>query len=263
MNFIDFIFHPELIDHVDENYSSDSDAKLAEELQFQEAVLSSLATTTITSKANETGESSQGRLCGICLDTKEIDKIYTVSCCSHYFCFDCVNEYVTKQIERGRRSISCPGVDCQSVLELQVCKPFLDAKAIDSWDQALCEGLIHSLDKFYCPFQDCGAMFVIENDGGEDQVIREAVCPSCHRMFCAKCRVPWHPESGCKDAKISRHDVMMRDLAEKNKWRKCPQCKVYVERTEGCPHITCRCGFEFCYGCGEDWAGDHGGCVRN
>ncbi|KAI3985260.1 hypothetical protein MKX01_039505 [Papaver californicum] len=52
-------------------------------------------------------------------------------------------------------------------------------------------------------------------------------------------------------------DMLLIQLAEKNKWRKCPGCKYYVERTRGCMHITCRCGSEFCYGCGANWSDTH------
>ncbi|MCL7037034.1 hypothetical protein MKW94_017400, partial [Papaver nudicaule] len=35
------------------------------------------------------------------------------------------------------------------------------------------------------------------------------------------------------------HDMLLIQLAEKNKWRQCPGCKYYVERLTGCLHITC------------------------
>ncbi|KAM2993604.1 hypothetical protein FF2_045682 [Malus domestica] len=46
---------------------------------------------------------------------------------------------------------------------------------------------------------------------------------------------------------------MVLELAKKNKWRRCPTCKFIVEKNEGCLHITCRCGYEFCYACGKYW----------
>lgn len=32
-----------------------------------------------------------------------------------------------------------------------------------------------------------------------------------------------------------------------------PQCKHMIELGEGCRHITCRCGYEFCFSCGAPW----------
>nr|GFB34620.1 probable E3 ubiquitin-protein ligase RNF217 [Tanacetum cinerariifolium] len=53
------------------------------------------------------------------------------------------------------------------------------------------------------------------------------------------------------------NDIMLMDLAKNKKWRRCPSCKFYVERTDGCLHISCRCGYHFCYGCGEKHTSEH------
>lgn len=34
------------------------------------------------------------------------------------------------------------------------------------------------------------------------------------------------------------------------KFKQCPFCRFWVEKTEGCDHMRCRCGKEFCYKCG-------------
>lgn len=36
--------------------------------------------------------------------------------------------------------------------------------------------------------------------------------------------------------------------------KKCPGCKVNIEKNEGCNHMTCRqCKHEFCWICFVDW----------
>lgn len=35
-----------------------------------------------------------------------------------------------------------------------------------------------------------------------------------------------------------------------------------VERNQGCPHMTCKCGAQFCYNCGGKWGSSHY-CIRN
>ena len=32
-----------------------------------------------------------------------------------------------------------------------------------------------------------------------------------------------------------------------------------IERTEGCNHMTCKCGNQFCYVCGANWNTAHYG----
>jgi len=52
---------------------------------------------------------------------------------------------------------------------------------------------------------------------------------------------------GCEDA---GEEAMLRRALDGEK-RRCPACRVYVVRRNGCDHITCiNCGTHFCYVCG-------------
>jgi hypothetical protein len=41
------------------------------------------------------------------------------------------------------------------------------------------------------------------------------------------------------------------ELGSEKKWKQCPTCLNMVEKTEGCNHMDCVCGVEFCYRCGK------------
>ncbi|KAN0108496.1 hypothetical protein V8E51_008238 [Hyaloscypha variabilis] len=41
-------------------------------------------------------------------------------------------------------------------------------------------------------------------------------------------------------------------MAQEKKWKRC-KCGDMIELTQGCNHMRCRCGREFCYLCGEPW----------
>ncbi|KAF5743816.1 E3 ubiquitin-protein ligase [Tripterygium wilfordii] len=95
-------------------------------------------------------------------------------------------------------------------------------------------------------------MFV--DDGGESLTL--SVCPNCRRLFCAQCKVAWHGGMSCGEFQKmegseidEKEEEMVMELVKRNKWRRCPSCSFYVEKISGCLHISCRCGFEFCYGC--------------
>ncbi|KAM1155927.1 hypothetical protein ACFX11_027037 [Malus domestica] len=45
-------------------------------------------------------------------------------------------------------------------------------------------------------------------------------------------------------------DKMLKELAKKKRWRRCPNCNYSVERISGCSYIKCRCPYSFCYKCG-------------
>uniref|UniRef100_A0A5B7B0H7 RBR-type E3 ubiquitin transferase n=1 Tax=Davidia involucrata TaxID=16924 RepID=A0A5B7B0H7_DAVIN len=259
-----------------------SDVKYAEELQVQVALLASLQASQVAKKAsssamqaspilnpelskieNEIGEASQS-FCEICLDNKEGWQMFRNESCSHSFCYDCTSKHIMAKIQANIKTITCPGVDCKSVLDFNACRLMIPKDILAQWDESLCKSIIIESQILYCPFRDCSAMLVDDSD----EVIREIKCPACRRSFCALCRVPWHLEFTCEEfqklnvKEKGGEDEMVEELAKKKNWRKCPHCKYYVEKTEGCLHITCRCGYEFCYRCGSKWTGSLGSCCR-
>ncbi|MBA0774862.1 hypothetical protein Gotri_010041 [Gossypium trilobum] len=262
LDFVDDFYYSALFDEDEHEIFPPSDDKYAEELQFQEALMSS----TVFSKmgnndicnpciahassplliqavplpellemeTEETGESSLS-FCEICVERKENDQMFTTQSCNHSYCSDCIRKHVSTRVEENLTVVRCPGVNCETVLELDECRPLLPEVVIHRWEDALCQEFISASQRFYCPFRDCSASLL--NDGGE--VIREAECPFCHRLFCAQCYVPWHPGIACEDLQRlnederGREDLMVRELAKENKWARCPKCKYYVERTVG------------------------------
>ncbi|RVW49086.1 putative E3 ubiquitin-protein ligase RNF217 [Vitis vinifera] len=216
------------------------------------------------------GEPSQGRfrfygMCEICCERKESTGMFRNEGCRHSVCTDCISKHVEVKIESNSGMILCPGMDCRGVLDPERCRGFLPKTVVERWEKAIIETLILDSEKFYCPFKDCSAMLL--NDNAEAvMMMRESECPHCRRLFCVQCRVPWHSGMECREVQRlnaderGREDMLLKKLAEEKKWKRCPQCKFYVEKIEGCVHLTCRCGFEFCYRCGGKWSVNHGTC---
>lgn len=250
-----------------------SDDKYAQGLQFQEAVVASMqpktthhssslsiAAVNVASSSGvkveeaeevfkaEFGESSLS-FCEICVERKEIDQMFTIHSCSHVFCNECISKHVATRLQYNTPRISCPAVNCEGVIEFDSCKSVMPKGVWEKWDEMLCEALIHVSQKFYCPFKDCSAMLVRDSD----EVIRESECPMCWRLFCAQCYVPWHPGVECEELQRlnqderGREDLMLRELAKEKNWNRCPRCKYYVEKTQGCIHMTCRLVSTFNY----------------
>jgi len=38
-------------------------------------------------------------------------------------------------------------------------------------------------------------------------------------------------------------------------WKPCPSCKEMIEKEDGCDHMQCECGHEFCYQCWRSYTG--------
>ncbi|KAK3135933.1 hypothetical protein QOZ80_5BG0425500 [Eleusine coracana subsp. coracana] len=83
-------------------------------------------------------------------------------------------------------------------------------------------------------------------------------CVRCRGSFCIRCKVPWHDKMTCYQYKrryphARPEDVKLQNLAKQRLWRQCIKCKHMIELAEGCYHMTCVCGYEFCYTCGKEW----------
>ncbi|KAF8898348.1 hypothetical protein BD779DRAFT_1431073 [Infundibulicybe gibba] len=142
----------------------------------------------------------------------------------------------------------------------------------------------------HCPMSFCQTPVsrppdAIANDDSGWNRLRS--CPSCTFSFCAFCRRTWHgPISSCLipyseaivieylglpenspareaiESRFGRGNILKLVAAyEQEKLNKawletsttaCPGCRVYVEKSLGCNHMTCtKCGQHFCYRCGD------------
>ncbi|KAF9686299.1 hypothetical protein SADUNF_Sadunf03G0144400 [Salix dunnii] len=272
LDFVDDFYFSALFDEEQGGGGGDifevSDDMYAEELQFQEVLMGSVIVSqmknndpssmmiqgppvllSISDQPMHTeiiqsgaGESSLS-FCEICVERKETGQMFKTESCVHSFCNDCICRHVATKVQDGTIIVTCPGLNCRAVLELDNCRPIMTREVIDLWEDALCEEVIDATQRFYCPFKDCSALLIHDNEG---EAIIESECPFCHRLFCAQCSVPWHSGIECdefqrlNEDERGREDIMLRELANDKKWSRCPQCKFYVERTDGCPHMLCR-----------------------
>ncbi|OMO65973.1 Zinc finger, C6HC-type [Corchorus olitorius] len=257
-----------VLEYGNEGDSQQLDAYLAQQLQFQDALLLSVKENIHSSESEPRESESSQSYCQICLESKERNLMFPISGCSHSFCSDCITMHVKTRLEENITRIMCPGENCRVMLGLEPFRPLLPKEVISLWDDLLCQKLVRETGGpiIYCPFKDCSAPFSNESQ----EIIKESECLSCNRLFCAQCHVPWHVGIDCEEFQKldederGREDIMLRNLAKENKWIKCPSCHMMVEKTEGCIHMTCRCKFEFCYRCGAEWSEDHqGGCEDN
>jgi hypothetical protein len=92
---------------------------------------------------------------------------------------------------------------------------------------------------------DCSTLMV--NDAGGE--VEKSYCPFCKRAFCVECMVPWHSHICRKFQKLKKkgENVMLKDLAKRKMWRRCPLCKNCVEESFGFFYmILAFCVFVFC-----------------
>jgi E3 ubiquitin-protein ligase RNF144 len=219
-----------------------SDAKNNNKNKKQAATTTSIK----TNKPNKVickGQSSKRFTCGICFDSVTVSKIFTNTSCDHPFCTACISKYVNVQRKDKVLKLNCPDPTCSVELKPEHLQSILSKKVIIDWESAIYESSISMNEKIYCPYKNCSLLLV--NDGAE--VVTSCECPSCHRLFCAQCKVPWHADMSCReflDSKNGRGEKQLEKkflaLAKKRKWQKCPKCSMHVQRTGGCEHMSCR-----------------------
>ncbi|KAM0872534.1 hypothetical protein ACQ4PT_038653 [Festuca glaucescens] len=199
--------------------------------------------------------------CGICMDTLPVFDLFHGLPCKHKFCAPCMTTYVEGRIRSSELPIPCPDPTCgrgddddgggRGELHPEKCKKAIDYGAFVDWGARLTESAIAPGRRAYCPNRRCG--IPLETSG--DAVPARALCLACGYALCATCGMEWSSDDG---AGLGAHDcargpdaMLLRKLARDSRWKRCPSCKMYVERIDGCNQMTCRCRFMFCYRCGR------------
>ncbi|KAK5826109.1 hypothetical protein PVK06_021018 [Gossypium arboreum] len=84
-------------------------------------------------------------------------------------------------------------------------------------------------------------------------------CPVCRRFICVECGVPWRSSTSCEEyqnlplEERDAADITLHLLAQNKRCKPFQRCTRMIELTQGCYHMTCRCGHEFCYSCGAEY----------
>ncbi|XP_050213188.1 E3 ubiquitin-protein ligase RSL1-like [Mercurialis annua] len=222
-----------------------------------------LAKDAIVSQVTRPAEPSHGKTfqetCVICLEDTDAERIFSVDECQHRYCFPCMKQHVEVKLLHGMVP-KCPHDACKSELTVDSCSKFLTSKLIEMMIRRIKEASIPVSEKIYCPYPKCSVLMSRSevSDGSERSSARK--CLKCHGLFCIDCKVPWHSNMTCIDYKILNpnppaEELKLKSLATRNLWRQCVKCNHMIELAEGCYHMTCRCGYEFCYNCGAEWKG--------
>jgi IBR domain, a half RING-finger domain len=207
-------------------------------------------------------------VCFACLDEHPVQHIVFMPCAErHKVCRECLNQ-LFKAGTRNRESF--PPKCCNVPLRLTNFIHHLKDEVQRRYHEVYAE--YSSKEPLYCADVTC-SRFLAELDPATEM----ATCPQCHKGTCTKCKrlMSDHreiaaPELGKDSTKsIPSHvqcpsplpdEQKLKSLMTDNKWKACPVCRNAIERTDGCDHIECTCGADFCYGCGKLLGDGSSGC---
>ncbi|KAG2439793.1 hypothetical protein HYH02_010428 [Chlamydomonas schloesseri] len=200
--------------------------------------------------------------------------------CHHYLCSGCLVGYLRSALALCKYPVQCPGrgggggAACSMQFSGEAVRHALrdHPGELQRYDMLEVEGAIDARMCIHCPHKSCSALLMCQDDdddgsgggsggggGGYDQPFE---CPACHRAFCIRCGIPgWHTGYTCAQYQAlpldqrCAEDAPLLALSAQQHWKQCPRCRFLVERVEGCNHMTCRCGSQFCYACGKGYEG--------
>ena len=180
--------------------------------------------------------------------------------CNHQFCFDCFKEYLKEKCNDQLTLLTtkCPMQFCNfqvpSEIFIKVLKD--DKEKFNIYNKCLMRNFTESnADIKLCPNPKCDIIVKLPGHG-----MIEVKC-HCGMTFCFKCLREGHRPCDCE--MIDFWEAKNKSDGENTKWlivntKQCPNCHKYIEKNQGCNHMTCRkeaggCGYEFCWICLGEW----------
>ena len=180
--------------------------------------------------------------------------------CGHEFCSYCYKEYLKEKTndQLTLLAATCPMKFCNYQVPSEIFKNLFkdDVNELNIYKKCLVRNFTESnADVKLCPNPKCDKIIKLPGHGMYD-----IKCP-CGTVFCFKCLNETHRPCDCYMLEI--WEKKTKNDAENVKWllvntKQCPNCKKYIEKNQGCNHMTCRkeaggCGYEFCWICLGEW----------
>lgn len=185
--------------------------------------------------------------CTVCGDTLSGPSEIAMLPCNHTYHPSCLASGFQHALAGGKLFICCKALPAP----IDIVSSHLPPQFVAKYKAKIIER--STPNPIYCAKPGCAAFIPPENITGP-----LAKCAICNFVTCKMCRNPEH-KGVCPPDKDGG---MLMQLAGSNSWCQCQRCKSMVERDEGCLHMTCTCGHEFCYNCGGVWDTCGGSCPR-
>ena len=193
---------------------------------------------------DDNGDNNNEGECEVCyeeLNQEEKDKNSLP--CGHLFCTHCWFNYLkTSILEAKVDNLVCMDHECDN----EISEDFI-IKHI-SENQNLMEKykkfkkraeIIKDKNKKLCPKPDCDSFLQKSNKS------KYVTCENGH-TYCFECLKPPHGNKSCN---LNLENEFIRWTKDK-RVKRCPRCKMYTEKNEGCNHMTCaNCKYQWCWLC--------------
>lgn len=200
--------------------------------------------------------------CPICLDDLPRSEMAALTC-GHIICKDCWGDYLRESSKsRSCFKLKCPMDGCSvAATTTRLRQIDIPEEHITFLEERQNMFRLKNYVESCKDLQAClGPCEYVQKIFTERANLSDITC-KCGFVYCIRCLQAGHRPCPCDVAEAwvqkatSEAENMQWILA---KTKKCPKCRVPIEKNQGCNHMTCRnCRHEFCWLCKGDWK-DHG-----
>ena len=172
-----------------------------------------------------------------CLDKEDTVTLFNPAVICYQCWYQHLKSAVTRMEYKTGNDIISP---FQGKMPVDVCvalntlKP-AHAKELQEWLFKKYSSFTTDIEK--CPSENCDYVFMLEKckwrTGGDEK------CPKCDAVLL---------QATSFNIKGLIGFIYFLFLTNK-----CPKCEIPIEKTTGCPHMTCPCGHQFCWFCLKDY----------
>ncbi|KAK1816479.1 hypothetical protein LTR12_009070 [Friedmanniomyces endolithicus] len=178
--------------------------------------------------------------CVSCGDDLEFFDVARVPC-DHEYCRPCLAKLF--ELSMTDETLFPPRC-CKTEIPLTRVRFFLPTDLAKLFEAKYAE--LSTENRVYCHDVRCNSFIPTTAVDASNDIVR---CPDCDRTTCAICKGPSHTGDCPNDTALQQ----LIDVAHAEQWQRCLDCKRFVELEQGCNHMTCPCGAQFCYICGRRW----------
>ncbi|VDC01531.1 unnamed protein product [Peniophora sp. CBMAI 1063] len=193
-------------------------------------------------------------VCPICYDAVQAPVRLA---CGHTYCTPCLRHFLRSAIDSDKFPLTCMGDEarCGVPIPIHHIECFLSKQLYSRLLQAVFRTYIarNPLTVRYCKTPNCQQVYRVASQDVPRPVPTK--CPDCLVVVCPGCNQGAHEGYTCAEH-LARTDPEEQERLvdlwvtdQGGRVQRCPQCRLPLEKTAGCNHVTCRCGVHICWRC--------------